>query len=252
MSLRKKFSCQFPNCSNGYYWCKGGFRKVQNKHFYRFPTNPVVNVQWKKICDINLIENCRNKYVCEDHFQKKDFVNFTRHALNPFVVPSQIHSDSNLLPIEISTSLQDDSEVTNYCQPFNSVNSLATSASNDLNSMSTISRATTDNISNRIDSNIASEDAPPANLNVEQNFDTHFKSDNSNNISDTINLNNFSKQDCICENANCQRNDNNDIDDTIVTDNLTECNAITSILLKREKTGFLTEVGIFESNDTKT
>lgn len=244
MPLCKKFSCQFPNCSNGYYWCKDGLEKVRNKHFYRFPTNPAVNVQWKKICGINLTENCRNKYICEDHFQKEDFVNFTRHALNPFVVPFRLQSDSNLLPIEISTSFQNDPEITNYCQPLNSVNSFA--ASSDINSTSTVSQAAADNVSSRIDSNIASEDVS-ANLHVEQSLDTRIESVNdnsSNNISYTINSNNFCKQDCICEDANCQRDDNDDSDDTIVTDNLTERNEITSILTKRRKTGFLTEAGI--------
>lgn len=241
MPPRKKFSCQFPNCSNGYYWCKSRLGKVQNKHFYRFPANPVINVQWKKICNINLTENCRNKYVCEDHFQKEDFVNFTRHALNPLVVPSRLQSDSNF---------QNDPEIPNYCQPLNSVNSLA--ASNDLNSTSTISPTTADY--SRIDSNIVSEDIP-ANLNVEQSLDTHIESvndDSSNNISYTINSNNFGKQDCICEDANCQRDDSDDNDDAIVTDNLTERNEITSILTKRRKTGFLSEAGISSKAMTPT
>ncbi|XP_071579307.1 uncharacterized protein [Temnothorax nylanderi] len=295
MPLRKKFSCQFSKCNNGYYWCKGGLEKVQNKHFYRFPTNSAVNVQWKKICGINLTENCCNKYICEDHFKKEDFVNFTKHALNPFVVPSQLQSDSNLCPIEISTPFQNNPEVTNYCQPLNSVNSLV---SNDLNSTSTVSQATADNISNRIDSNIASEDISvnlnveqsldtqidsnvasedisvnlnveqsldtqidsniasediSVNLNIEQSLDTHIESvnDNSfNNISYPIKSNNFCKQDCICEDANCQRGDSDDNDDTIVTDNLTERNEI--IPTRKRKTGFLTEAGISSNAMTPT
>ena len=170
MPLRKKFSCQFPNCSNGYYWCKENVEKVRNKHFYRFPTNPAVNIKWKKICGINLTENCRNKFVCEDHFQKEDFVNFTKHALNPFVVPSRLQSDStNLLP-EVSIPFKN--KTANCCEQLNSTNLITTS--NDLNivsssltnNTSTVSQGTVDNISSRIDSNIVSEDVPP-NLNTE-------------------------------------------------------------------------------------
>lgn len=232
MPLRKKFSCQFPNCSNGYYWCKDGLEKVQNKHFYRFPINPAVNVKWKKICGINLTQNCRNKYVCEDHFNKEDFVNFTRHALNPFVVPSELQNEFNLLPIEISTPFQNNRETINYCEQLHSVNSLT--ASGDLNDTSTISQTTADNVFNRINGNIASEDIP-ANLNVEESSVTHTESVNE----DSFNISN-----CICEDANCQRDNNVDNDDTIVTDILTEHNEITSIQTKQRKPGFLTEAGV--------
>lgn len=68
----------------------------------------------------------------------------------------------------------------------------------------------------------------------------------------TINSNNFGKQDCICEDANCQRDDSDDNDDAIVTDNLTERNEITSILTKRRKTGFLSEAGISSKAMTPT
>lgn len=244
MPLRKKFSCQFPDCSNGYYWCKDGLEKVQNKHFYRFPTNPTVNVQWKKICGINLTENCRNKYVCEDHFKEKDFVNFTKYALNPFVVPSQLQNDLNLIPVEVATSSQNDLEITNYCQPLHSVNSLA---SNNTNSTFTVSEVTVNHVSNTF-FDIASKDVS-VNLNVEQSLDTHIESVNNNNsnISCTINSNNFCKQYCICEDANCQR-DNSD-DDIIVTDNLTEHNKITSTQTKKDWF-FNRSRNIFKGNDT--
>lgn len=246
MPLHKKFSCQFPNCNNGYYWDKHGLEKAQNKHFYRFPTDPDVNIKWKKICGINLTVNCRNKYVCEDHFKKEDFVNFTRHKLNSFVVPSQLQSNLNLLPIKISTPFQNNPETANNYEQQNSVNSFTTF--NDLNSTFVVSQVTADNVFSRTDSNIVFENIP-ANLNVEQNLNTHTENVNdymSNNISSTISQtiqsNNFCEQDCICNDANCQRYDSDENNNAIVTDNLTGHNA--AIQMKQRKTGFLTEAGV--------
>lgn len=242
MPPHKKFSCQFPNCNNGYYWCKNNLERVQNKHFYRFPTNSAVNIKWKKICGIKLTENCRNKYVCEDHFQKEDFVNFTKHALNPFVVPSRLQSDSNLLS-EVSISSQN--KTVNYSEQLNSTNLIT--VSNDLNIISSsltnntsiVNQGTVDNISSKIDSKyIVSKDVF-SNLNTEQNLNTHTESVNDDNLNNYLYTH---EQDCICENANCQRDDNSDDNDTVITDNLTECNEI--LLKKQRKTGFLTEAGV--------
>lgn len=93
MAFQKKVSCRFPGCTNAYYWCRG--EKVENKHFYRFPRNSAVLIKWKSICDIDVAQDCYNKFVCEDHFQQTDFVNFTKHALNPFAVPSRLETESN-------------------------------------------------------------------------------------------------------------------------------------------------------------
>lgn len=73
-------------------------------------------MQWKKICGIKLTENCRNKFVCEDHFEKEDFVNFTKHLLNPLVIPSRLQSvchSSNLISTEISMPFQNNLEISN-------------------------------------------------------------------------------------------------------------------------------------------
>lgn len=197
------------------------------KHFYRFPTNTEVNIKWKKICGIKLTENCRNKYVCEDHFQK-DFVNFTKHALNPFVVPSQLSFENN-------------SETVNNNEQLNLVNSFI--AASDLNSTSIISQATAE-VSDKIDSDTVSKDALD-NLNVEENVGTpHFESINDNSTNNILyirKLNNFHEQDCICEDTNCQLDDNDNI---IVMDNLAERNEITSVQTKQRKTSFLTEAGV--------
>ncbi|TGZ56285.1 Uncharacterized protein DBV15_11732 [Temnothorax longispinosus] len=90
MPSRKKFSCKFPECANSYYWSKGEANTVVNKRFYRFPKNSEISTKWKMICGIDININCRNIYICEDHFYKQDSVNFNKHLLNPNVIPKHI------------------------------------------------------------------------------------------------------------------------------------------------------------------
>lgn len=144
MAPQLKFSCRFPGCGNAYYWCRSGTEKIKNKHFYRFPRNPTVSIKWKSICDIDVTQECRNKFICEDHFQQTDFVNFTRHALNPFAVPSRLETESNLIPIQVTAPFENDPENTNYLQPLNSAVK-SSFICNDSHAMSTSIDATNEN-----------------------------------------------------------------------------------------------------------
>jgi len=114
MTPRKKYSCKFSGCGNSYYV------KVDrniNKHFYKFPKNHDLCMKWKMICGVGISINCQNMRVCEDHFQPVDFVNFTKHLLNPNVVPKKIEKSNNLIPVQISPPLSTDKTDRNYCRP---------------------------------------------------------------------------------------------------------------------------------------
>jgi len=55
--------------------------------------------------------------VCENHFQPVNFFNFTKHLLNPNVVPRKIEKLNNLIPVQISPPLSTDKTDRNYCRP---------------------------------------------------------------------------------------------------------------------------------------
>jgi len=114
MTPRKKYSCKFPGCDNSYYVKVDG---AINKHFYKFPKNHDLCMKWKMICGIGISVNCQNMRVCENHFQPVDFVNFTKHLLNPNVVPTKIKKPNNLIPVQISPPLSTNKTDRNYCRP---------------------------------------------------------------------------------------------------------------------------------------
>jgi len=238
MAPQIKFSCRFPGCSNGYYWCKG--EKIKNKHFYRFPRNPAVLIKWKSICDI-ITQNCRNKFVCEDHFQQTDFVNFTRHALNPFAVPSHLATESNLIPIQVSPPFENDPDNTNCLQPLNSV--VESPFIHNINAIST-SIVTIDGNSSTVNND--TEDTL-TNINVTKNL--------CENIGNVKNVNSHScskldKENCdplhcihnniIDDTENNNNNDNNN-NNEIIDNNII---SIASTAQKKRKLGFLSEVGV--------
>lgn len=114
MPSRKKYSCKFPECGNSYYWSKGEADKIVNKRFYRFPNNSDISTKWKMICGIDTNINCRNMYICEEHFRKEDFVNFTKHLLKPNVIPKHIEISDT---IQTSIAFEKDPVHNNDCQP---------------------------------------------------------------------------------------------------------------------------------------
>lgn len=89
-----KYSCRYPSCTSKYY--KPIFKKnYYNKHFYRFPKNETVSLQWKNICNIDHSIMTDNFFVCEDHFGLEDFMNITKNRLKPGTIPSKPSQSCN-------------------------------------------------------------------------------------------------------------------------------------------------------------
>ncbi|KAF2878959.1 hypothetical protein ILUMI_27232, partial [Ignelater luminosus] len=85
---RKRYSCKYPGCNNGYYTqTSEGF---VNKHFFRFRKNPPYHQLWKDACNIT-DTNVKNFCICEDHFKESDFVNERKERLNINAVPLPIN-----------------------------------------------------------------------------------------------------------------------------------------------------------------
>lgn len=110
MLLHKKYSCKFRNCINSYYWSKNENKKIVNKRFFRFPKHPQILVKWKEVCGINIDSNCLNKFMCEDHISEQNFVNSSKHLLNPNVVPKQI---VNSIPVEVTAPFENNRDNNN-------------------------------------------------------------------------------------------------------------------------------------------
>jgi len=170
MTPRKKYSCKFPGCDNSYYVkVDGGI----NKQFYKFPKNHDLCMKWKMICGIDISVNCQNMRVCENHFQPVDFVNFTKHLLNPNVVPTKIKKPNNLISVQISPPLSTDKTDQNYCRPV------------ELNDANT-STVYTDSFNNDVNANTVCEENPahPCDTNTFDNItvnkDANYSVDNSN------------------------------------------------------------------------
>lgn len=241
MPSRKKYSCKFPKCINSYYWSKGETNKVINKRFYRFPKNPDISVKWKMISGMDVSINCRNMYICEDHFEKEDFVNFTKHMLKPNVIPKHIEIPDNLVPIQISAAFEKDPIDNNYCQPI--INESA--VCNDLNDNNANNINVNDTL---VNNNTVSEKTPDS----YDSIFTNVQVDNSdNNDRETLSGNNLTfdltnadltyvenRSICICDNRDCtnRKCTSNEIVET-------ECNSV-STSTKEKKTGFLTQAGV--------
>lgn len=117
MVPRKKHSCKFPECGNFY---NANVDKGINKHFFKFPKNHDLCVKWKLICGIDINVNSENMRICKDHFRTVDFVNFTKHLLNPNVIPKRSEKSDNLIPVQILPPTTD--ENLNSCRPLRDAN----------------------------------------------------------------------------------------------------------------------------------
>lgn len=93
------------------------------------------------------------------HFRQTDFVNFTRHALNPFVVPSRLETESNLISI-LSAFFDNDPKNTNYLQPLNSVIKLPLVCDDSHAMSASIDVTDSNNNSSSVNNEIVYEDAP--------------------------------------------------------------------------------------------
>lgn len=118
MQANIKFRCSYPNCENSFIWSNK--EKIENKHFYKFRKNKEAFMKWKKACGFVDNASCINKRICEDHFQRKDFINITKHRLNPNAVPHIVNGVENRIPI-VKRSFENHLLDHNYCLPLHSV-----------------------------------------------------------------------------------------------------------------------------------
>lgn len=264
MALRKKYSCKFPECSNSYYWSKDNIVKAINKHFYRFPKNPDISTKWKMICGIDINMNCRNMYICEDHFQKEDFLNFTKHLLKPNIIPKHIEMSNNLVPIQISAVFEKDAINNNYCQPI--INETSSAVCNDFSNKDvninvddtfinndTVSNKTLNKISNETSNEICNEISSETSIET-FNENSNESCYNNSMFQNTLHYNNDSQTEnslqllidadksepiCICDDENCT-------DKKCTSSNEIQLNSVSTFTISKEKrkSGFLTQVGI--------
>ncbi|XP_072756955.1 uncharacterized protein [Anoplolepis gracilipes] len=234
MPSRKKYSCKFPKCGNSYYWSKGEVNKVINRRFYRFPKNPDISTKWKMISGIDVSMNCRNMYICEDHFEKEDFVNFTKHLLKPNVIPKHIEIPDNLVPIHISAAFEKDPIDNNYCQPI-----YESAVCNDLNNNNAININVNDTL---VNNNTVSEKTPDFYGSIFKNVQV----DNSdNNDSETLPENNLkfdltnaeNRSICICKKRDCT-------DQKCTLNENVELHSVSTTSTEEKKSGFLTQAGV--------
>lgn len=197
MPPRKKYSCKFPKCNNSYYWSKGVADKIINKRFYRFPKNLDISTKWKMICGINISTNCRNMYICEDHFCKEDFVNFTKHLLKPNIVPKHIETSDNLVMSQISATFENNSANNNYCQPI--VNETSATCNDSNNNEVNINMC--DPVSDKTSAYFYD-------TSMFQNVQVHNSNNNQLENSAKLNLTNVENDEnkpiCICDNEECR------------------------------------------------
>lgn len=86
---RKRRTCKFPGCSNSYLYPIFD-QSFVNKVFHRFPKNETICQKWKSICHINHTVNCRNFFVCEDHFLDSDYITASKRYLCSYSVPKSL------------------------------------------------------------------------------------------------------------------------------------------------------------------
>lgn len=104
MEKHLKYSCKFPICRNSYFHAIDK-KKVTNKHFFKFPHNNSKRLEiWKKFCNI-ADGDCKNYYLCEDHFEIKQFKNISRSRLNWNAIPSQTLPINNMHNMSVDLSV---------------------------------------------------------------------------------------------------------------------------------------------------
>lgn len=220
MPLHKKYSCKFPKCGNSYYWSKGEANRIVNKRFYRFPKNLDISTKWKMICGIDISINCLNFYICEDHFQKEDFVNFTKHLLKPNVIPKHI---------EVSSAV---------CNDLNNNEVNISAICNDLNNKVNINICDTS-----VNSDTVSDETPADfyDNSMFQNVQVHNSNDDQSGNILKLNSTNADNSEngpiCICDNEDCT-------DRKCTSSNELQVPNVSTIPTKKRKSGFLTQVGV--------
>ncbi|VEN36818.1 unnamed protein product [Callosobruchus maculatus] len=70
---RVKRACKYPSCLSKYYSTTN--TDYINKKFHRFPKDPVISGKWKDICKISADKDCSHFYICDDHFDERDYIN---------------------------------------------------------------------------------------------------------------------------------------------------------------------------------
>lgn len=238
MPSRKKYSCKFPGCGNAYFWSTGEGDKIANKRFFRFPNNSDISTKWKRICNIDISINSRNMYVCEAHFREEDFINHTKHRLNPNVLPKNIEIEQNSIPREMN-SFQNDPVDYNNCNPSNNnkenVNIIQISLiCND--SCGNPSGVNTCDMSTSVLVDTAPTETPVFENSIFQNNEF------SNNDNSPDNLTRSFHKDalCICAKGDCTDKNCSTHDSQLGDESY--------LPLKKRKAGFLTETGITAKN----
>mgnify|MGYP002775257617 FL=1 len=85
---RIRYSCKYPSCNNSYFTnIKGSY---QNKKFFHFPKDSNTHAAWKFVCQISPSKNCRNFFVCENHFTFYDFIDLQRKTLKKGSIPQAL------------------------------------------------------------------------------------------------------------------------------------------------------------------
>ncbi|VEN50724.1 unnamed protein product [Callosobruchus maculatus] len=70
---RVKRACKCPSCLSKYY-STTNIDHI-NKKFHRFHQDPVISRKWKGICKISAYKDCSYFYICDDHFDERDYTN---------------------------------------------------------------------------------------------------------------------------------------------------------------------------------
>ncbi|XP_044271516.1 uncharacterized protein LOC123015704 [Tribolium madens] len=117
MAGYRKYFCKYPGCTSGY--VPNPVEGHANKHFFTFPKNPKLHELWRNACKIE--GSVRSKFwrLCEDYFERRDFVNERKDRLNPNVIPKPYVLASQEKFVDISQtnlSVADDSFVENSCR----------------------------------------------------------------------------------------------------------------------------------------
>ena len=86
---RLKYSCNFPNCNNKYYYPKID-KSYVNERFHKFPREKFLRNKWKEICYLDEDTNVDHMYICDIHFDDSQYKNTFTKRLAYDAVPSCI------------------------------------------------------------------------------------------------------------------------------------------------------------------
>lgn len=94
---RFRYKCKVPGCKNQFY-SPITDANYKNKKFFSFPEHPERRQQW--IQKLNLEFSSERAYVCEDHFNDKDFTSSLKKRLQKYALPTiekcYLHTDISL------------------------------------------------------------------------------------------------------------------------------------------------------------